>query len=101
MLYELLFASGAWEGVSFVDTFAVAELLVYLLVVFGPIERVICRAKNSILGIIVLDLEVEILTVHEFLMFFGEMSFGHGPAFALLLTVDALFKPVGDQGALA
>jgi hypothetical protein len=46
-------------------------------------------------------LEVEILTVHEFLMFFGEMSFGHGPAFALLLTVDALFKPVGDQGALA
>jgi hypothetical protein len=46
-----------------------------------------------------LDLEVEILAVHEFLMFFGEMSFGHGSAFAFLITVDTLFEPVGDECA--
>jgi hypothetical protein len=46
-----------------------------------------------------LDLEVEILAVHEFLMFFGEVSFCHGSAFAFLIAVDTLFEPVGDEGA--
>jgi hypothetical protein len=46
-------------------------------------------------------LEVEILAVHEFLMFFGEMSFGHGSAFTFLITVDTLFEPVGNEGTFA
>ena len=34
-------------------------------------------------------------------MLFGQMGLGHGPAFAFLLSVDTLFKPVGDEGAFA
>lgn len=34
-------------------------------------------------------------------MFFGEVSFGNGSAFAFLIAVDTLFEPVGDEGAFA
>ncbi len=32
-------------------------------------------------------------------MFFWEVSFGHGSAFAFFIAVDTLLEPVGDEGA--
>jgi hypothetical protein len=72
-----------------------------LLIIFWPVERIIGTAQNPILCVIILELKIQVLTVHQLLMLFGQMSLGHGPAFALLLSVDALFEPVGDEGALA
>lgn len=34
-------------------------------------------------------------------MLFWQVGFGHGPAFAFLLSVDALFEPVGDESAFS
>ncbi len=73
----------------------------WVLIVFGSVGGEIGVAEDAVLGVIVLDLKVEILAVHEILMFFWEVTFGHGSAFAFCIAVDTLFEPVGDEGAFA
>ena len=56
-------------------------------------------SQDSVLGIVFSKGSWDFSSDDEVLMFLREMGLGHGPAFTLVLAVDALFVPISDECA--
>lgn len=56
-------------------------------------------AQHSVLGIIPSQGGWDVSTDEQILVLLGQVGLGHGTPLSLIFPVDALLKPVGNEGS--
>lgn len=56
--------------------------------------------KDSVLSIVFNPIELQIISLEELIMFFGEMGTSDSSSLSFIFSMDSFFEPVGHEGAL-